>query len=463
MQLGHWITLILLMPLAGCAAPTTMRGTADRAVIQAEREFQRNLVIERQILYARRLLDVGTPILEANYDLCSASGKTRNGLGLYLLTAYAFTSDFRRSAQNQLGLGDELRVVHVALGSPAATAGVQVGDTLLSIDGRAAPRGNRALRGLPEYLDDTLRSETVVTVRFRDVDGLERTVRIQPRAQCAVLLIVVNDPQMNAFADGSNIYMTSGMMRFLNDDDQLALVVGHELAHNAMGHVEARTRNTVIGTLFDLLAAGAGVNTGGAFGGMASIMYSQEFEAEADYIGLYMTYRAGYAIDEAPRLWREMVAELGGAGLNNTGYGQTHPSFPERFVALQGAVDEINQKIADGRPLIPNGIDVDPSRYSDPGRTRIAPLRAAAMGAMPTGAAPRLPSAERGAGSAESFVDDAMESPAAKYYRALALWEATGVQRDRVQAMRLMREAAAAGDEPARRFIEEVEAALDGG
>jgi peptidase M48-like protein/PDZ domain-containing protein len=382
MRLRHWIILILGLALLGCATPTARRGASDSAAVRAERAFQQDLVVERQISYTRRLLDIGTPILEANYDLCSESDKTRMGLGLYLLNAEAFSPDLRPSARRQLELGDELRVVHVASGSPAAAAGITVGDTLLSIDDSAAPRGERALRRLLPYLEDALASGSEVSLSLRSSGGQRRTVQILPRPQCEALLIVVSDPQMNAFADGTNIYMTTGMMRFLSDDDQLALVVGHELAHDAMDHIESRTRNSVIGTIFDLLAAGAGVNTGGAFGGMGSIMYSQDFESEADYIGLYMTYRAGYAIEEAPRIWREMVAELGGAGLNNTGYGQTHPSFPERFVALQDAVSEIDRKVADGEPLIPDGMDVAPSDYSDPQRARVAPLRGADMGAV---------------------------------------------------------------------------------
>ena len=41
-----------------------------------------------------------------------------------------------------------------------------------------------------------------------------------------------------AFADGTKVFLTRGMMRFAQSDEELALVVAHETAHNIMGHID---------------------------------------------------------------------------------------------------------------------------------------------------------------------------------------------------------------------------------
>jgi predicted Zn-dependent protease len=83
------------------------------------------------------------------------------------------------------------------------------------------------------------------------------------------------------------------MMRFANDAE-LVGVLGHEIAHNAMGHIEARKKNALLGGLLgailDVAAATQGVNTQGQntanFMAAAARAFSQDFEREADYVGM---------------------------------------------------------------------------------------------------------------------------------------------------------------------------------
>ena len=51
---------------------------------------------------------------------------------------------------------------------------------------------------------------------------------------CDYPVLLGDDDALNAYADGNNIIITRGMMRFLESDRELALVIGHELAHNSM-------------------------------------------------------------------------------------------------------------------------------------------------------------------------------------------------------------------------------------
>ncbi len=90
----------------------------------------------------------------------------------------------------------------------------------------------------------------------------------------------------------------------------------------------------------------------GAFSNIAGQAYSQEFESEADYVGIYITELAGYEIREAAYFWRKMgIKHPGSIEKNHTA---SHPSSPERFVSIEETIEEINQKKSIGEELMPN-------------------------------------------------------------------------------------------------------------
>jgi predicted Zn-dependent protease len=118
-----------------------------------------------------------------------------------------------------------------------------------------------------------------------------------------------------------------------------------------MGHLDSKRDNAALGMLVDILFAGLGVGTQGAFANMARQAYSQEFETEADYVGLYMTARAGFDIRNAASFWRRMGVEHPSSIRAN--HASSHPSAPYRFVSLDKTVEEIERKKAAGLPLRP--------------------------------------------------------------------------------------------------------------
>ncbi len=112
---------------------------------------------------------------------------------------------------------------------------------------------------------------------------------------------VTESNEVNAYAGRGVIEVSLGLLRFLRTKDELAVVVGHELAHEvltASGKVGQRSRSDV--------------------------------EREADLLGLTYTHRAGYDVSAAADLWERMAVELPGA-LSESWLAH-HPSFPERLV-----------------------------------------------------------------------------------------------------------------------------------
>lgn len=87
------------------------------------------------------------------------------------------------------------------------------------------------------------------------------------------------------------------------------------------------------------------------FAKIGASAYSQEFEAEADYVGLYLMANAGLPISDAPSFWRRMAAANPKSIKAN--HSSSHPSTSYRMVALEEAVREIQGKIDSGESLTP--------------------------------------------------------------------------------------------------------------
>lgn len=196
----------------------------------------------------------------------------------------------------------------------------------------------------------TFNSEKEVEIRFV-LPLLERLGYSEEDRACDYPVTVWEEPTINAFATGSKIFITSGMIKFCKSDDELALVLGHELAHNTMSHIDAKRGN---GLLMSFLIDGpiialTGVNPG-IGRNIGEGMHSQGFESEADYVGMYNTARAGFDIDGVSDLWRRMATEHPTAIYTAT----THPTTANRFVVLEATRDEINAKKAAGQQLEPN-------------------------------------------------------------------------------------------------------------
>ena len=265
----------------------------------------------------------------------------------------ATTNDFHRqdvATAESLGVRPDVTVMGVIPGTPAAVAGVRKGDLLRAINGTPVPTGKKATAGTLKLIRRELELSPTVSLTL-DRNGSPETVAVATDTLCSYRTIVVADDSVNAFADGENIGITTGMLRFVETDQELATVIGHELAHNAMGHIDAKTGNAVLGTIFDVLAAAYGVNTQGAFGNAGAQAYSQAFEQEADYVGVYALALANMDLDGTANFWRRMGSELGGIKAQ---YGSSHPGSTERYLAIESAVSEVREKVVQMEPLTPN-------------------------------------------------------------------------------------------------------------
>lgn len=347
---------------AGIAcAPKSELPEADRLSVEQEREAQREVAIRTSFRRQQRLADLAWPIQRDGAELCE--DRVAPSFGMQLTVLGAFDVKERDAARRALGVTANPTVTLVVRDSPAWHADIRPGDVLTHVGPTRIRSGSgglqTAVERLAEYAE-TREAYQAVPVRLtRDREPYVQELLPEPGCDYPVLLH--EDASINAFADGDAAYITTGMMRFTESDQELQFVIAHELSHNLAGHIRARQGNMILGAILgaaldQIIGRTTGVYVGAtaiAVGaGVAGRVHSQDFEREADYIGAYLLARAGADPTDLPLFWRRMAIENTGSIENH--HASSHPSSPERFVALEAALEEIAEKEAAGEPLVPN-------------------------------------------------------------------------------------------------------------
>lgn len=173
--------------------------------------------------------------------------------------------------------------------------------------------------------------------------------------------IVFDEPKtVNALAmPGGKIAVFSGAFAVATTDDQLAVIVAHEIAHVTAKHVHERVSRQMLvnagGTSLSVLTGGlAGLGLEQAYTlqtGMAGLSFDREKETEADYMGLIYMARAGYNPRAAIDLWEKLDETTLGKEVPEE-WLSTHPSHENRLTRLYGWMAEAEAeyfKVRDSR------------------------------------------------------------------------------------------------------------------
>ena len=338
--------------LSACVTPTTQGPSVTMADASAEAQKQSELAFKMRMDERARVAAVAQRLFIANAELCPEF--TRN-IGLRAETVNDFSPPFRKTASSMMGFSAAPQVVWVDAAGPAGQAGLQSGDVIVAIDGQTIPENQGAAKTIQQQLAQGGGSADV-HMKYRRA-GQTQDVVVHPLKACSYAVVVADVELINASADGHNIVINRGLLRFVKSDDELALVMAHELAHDTEKHIRAKTTNATVGLLggatVDVLFALGGVNTGGAFmkaGQAAGAGYaSAAFESEADYVGMYYMARAGYDVDGVEDFWRRMAVEEPLSIFVKS----DHPASPARYVAIAKTRDEILAKRKTGAALLP--------------------------------------------------------------------------------------------------------------
>lgn len=167
-----------------------------------------------------------------------------------------------------------------------------------------------------------------------------------PRWQWEVNLI--ESDQLNAFCmPGGKIMFYTGLIRKLHlSDEEIAVVMGHEIAHALREHSREQVSQAVaaqaaisLGSQLLGLGGGAAQLTGAAYDALVATRFSRAHEAEADRIGLELTARAGYNPQAGVSLWQKMGSAGSGAGAPD--FLSSHPSDSSRVQQIQALLPTV--------------------------------------------------------------------------------------------------------------------------
>jgi predicted Zn-dependent protease len=162
---------------------------------------------------------------------------------------------------------------------------------------------------------------------------------------------LLDDAVVNAFAvPGGYVYVTRGILAYLNDQAALAGVMGHEVGHVAARHsAQQYTKQVLLGAGLQL---GAALNStlaryaqlGGAAAQLLMLKYSRDDEREADRLGVEYASKLGYDTQEMAKFFRTLDALFGGSGgLPN--WTSTHPDPGERYQTVSALTQQWQGKL----------------------------------------------------------------------------------------------------------------------
>jgi hypothetical protein len=311
------IALICVAVLAvGCRSlpqPGARPATTDLRAAAADASVA--LLLERQA----RLLDVASRIRAAAGPLCADQSGPLLGIAVWRASPL-LDPEVRQSWARRFDGGPALRVTVVQAGSAAQFAGVRVGDGVERVDGHAVRT--------PADVFDRARASRPGPIRLQlsrsgsPVDAsVERVEACRPE-----IFLEIGDLMLSDRSGDDDGYVTSGFVRFAHSDDELALVVAHEIAHRLLGPV---------------------------------VMQGSEIETRADQIGMYLAARAGFDTAVAPAFWdRVAIAQPWSLSNEVEHYGWSrvppHGYMPARAVAVRKLAKQIREKRSRGEALLPD-------------------------------------------------------------------------------------------------------------
>ena len=173
-------------------------------------------------------------------------------------------------------------------------------------------------------------------------------------------ILIDNKKVKNAWCmPGGKIAIYTGMLEITKNENGLAAVMGHEIAHAVAKHsVERASRSILLNTstqLIDILSGGklsqvnraTGMNTVGLLSQIGLMNpFSRKQESEADYLGLIFSSLSGYDIRETVKIWERM--QKTNKGKEPPQFISTHPSSANRIKNIN---DWMNGIILDYPPI----------------------------------------------------------------------------------------------------------------
>ena len=205
-----------------------------------------------------------------------------------------------------------LIVLSIFEGSRAAGL-LQPGDRVVSFAGSEVD-------ALPHLAQASATPVTVGLIR----DGEPLSVEVDAPLGCRFPARLVDAGQPNARALGTFIEATSGLLREVENDTLLAMVIGHEIAHNLQPQPNSNPHDRE--------------------------WRRRRRESQADHVGTFIAAMAGYPVAEEPGLFLALERSVHRFSQRK----RTHPVGPKRVAAYHKTIEKIQARLEAGLPLVPD-------------------------------------------------------------------------------------------------------------
>ncbi len=335
--ISFFALVCFIISLSGCA--TVTGPGVSREEIEKTREELKVKALAYKIKQMQRLYGIGNRLMQ-NIPPQDITRPAQPYIGMVCL-------QIDKYLQKVYNLNAQKGVVIVAVleNSPAEAIGLQPGDILLSVNGKDMNNlnyFNASVSGLK--IGDPLQLKIL-----RASQKLTFETRVA-KIPINTPISMVDWQEVNAATDGKVIVVTYGLVNFAKSDDEIAAVIGHELAHAARGHILRAQGGQIISLIAALTlgivaennapGSGEGVMRGvSQFGDIFNANFSRDLEREADYFGTRFVYYAGYDVDTCATVQERFAIEMPESMTAN--YFSTHPSSPERVARIKKEIEEL--------------------------------------------------------------------------------------------------------------------------
>ena len=279
----------------------------------------------------QRVADVAWRIASRNADSCP---RLWASIGVSLQHVSQYAPAYRAAAQAAFGLDDTYpSILAVAEGSPASAGGLKPNDTVRAVNGAdladksrgqksaasydAVAAAMAALEALPE------RRAAILSI---EREGQKLEVSVTPQNVCRSRVELAPGNAINANANGLVAQISGSLVDWVESDDELALVIAHEMAHNLLDHPKRLSEKSAL----------SGLATSLGLSGKAQ----RQMELDADRMGIIMAASAGYNYKIAPDFWARLNSNSPLASFLAT----SHPTTPTRRENARTVVGELDAK-----------------------------------------------------------------------------------------------------------------------
>lgn len=186
-----------------------------------------------------------------------------------------------------------------------------------------------------------------------DREGKKFNLTLYPQRLPAeyAILVKTQDRKINAYAAPGKIILTQRLVNFCLNDDELALIIGHEMAHQVLGHLVRGAAHRELGQfLGEAVTAVSTLSMGRLLNwkhyrvsadvrevskdAVVSV-FSQNEEREADIYGAWFAFQAGYNINRGAAVWERVAAVDNKDPFLTTYFLDSHPAPLERLARLK--------------------------------------------------------------------------------------------------------------------------------